>query len=50
LAHTIELIKVIRREGDRRYISEVKLGLDSLPENPKLSDERYAFADNCSDP
>lgn len=51
LVHTIELIKVIRREGDRRYISEVNSwGLDSLLENPKLSDEIAAFADNLLRP
>jgi len=46
--HTIELIKVIRREGDRRYISEVNSwGLDSLLKTPNC---RTRWRGQLSDP
>lgn len=51
LLRTIRLIKEIRRNGDGRYILEVNSwGLDSLLENPKLSEEMAAFASNLLEP
>ncbi len=51
LLRTVRLIKGIRRDGDGRYISEVSSwGLDSLLENPKVSEEMVAFASSLLGP
>ncbi len=51
LVHSIELIRVLRQGGDGPFISKVNSGgLDSLLENPKLSDEVNAFANNLLKP
>lgn len=51
LLQSINTIQRVRREDDERYISEVNSGgLDSLLENPNLSQELSTFADNLFKP
>ena len=51
LLRTIRLVKGIRQNGNGRYILEVNSwGLDSLLENPKLSEEMAAFAGGLLEP
>ncbi len=51
LLQSVKAIRRVRQEDDESYISEVNgEGLDSLLENPRLSEDLFAFADSLLAP
>jgi hypothetical protein len=51
LLQSVRAVKGLRSTNDERYIMEIHgRGLDSLLENPRISDELAAFADNLLAP
>lgn len=51
LLQTVEAVRRTRQGDAGRYVSEVNgAGLDSLLENPRISEELFAFADNLLAP